>query len=92
MLLGIYKSFEELEENLTIEELHLILKADREREDRNHRVLAAVNGIDWGGTAGQSAEDAVEAAKRRAEAKLEAESTGRTEEQVELESMGIKFA
>lgn len=85
-LLGIWKSFEELEDSITIEELNLILKAEAEKEDRRNRVLAAVNGIEWGkGT--ESAEDAVERAKQRAEAA----AAGMTEEQYDLELLGIEF-
>lgn len=88
MLLGVYKSFEELEENLTIAEMHLMLKADAKKEERLHRVLAAVNGINWDEKGEvESAEEAMDRLARNAEAKL----NGKTDEQVELEAMGIKF-
>lgn len=87
MLLGIYRSVEELEEHLTIDELNLLLKAVADKEERQHRVLAAVNGIRWDEGNSESAEDAVERAKRKAQA----QSLGKTEEQLELESLGIKF-
>lgn len=87
MLIGIYKTFEELEDSLTIEEMNLILKADREKEERHFRVLAAVNGIEYGGNEAETAEEAVERLRRAAEA----EAQGVSEEQYELESLGIKF-
>ena len=88
MLLGIYKSFEELEENLTIEEMNLILKADAKKEERNHRILAAVNGINWDESSEtESGEDAMERIKRKAAAR----AAGKSEEEIELEALGIKF-
>lgn len=89
MLLGIYKSFEELEDNLTIEEMNLILKADAAKEERNHKVMAAVQGLPWGDseTTGESGEDAMARIKRKAAAS----AAGKTEEEIELESLGIKF-
>lgn len=88
MLLGIYKSFEELEDNLTIEEMNLMLKADSAKEERLHRVLAAVNGINWDGAATQeTGEDAMERIRKQAEAAHQ----GKSVEEIELESIGIKF-
>lgn len=89
MLLGIYKSFEDLEESLTMDELNLILKAEQAKEDRLFRVLAAVNGVPWGGSEGsnETGEDAMERIKRQALAIR----TGKTEEQMEFEEIGIKF-
>lgn len=88
MLLGIYKSFEELEDNLTIEEMNLMLKADAAKEDRLYRVLGAVNGIDWSSdTTQESGEDAMERIKKQAEAARQ----GKTVEEIELESLGVKF-
>lgn len=88
MLLGIYKSFEELEDNLTIEEMNLMLKADSAKEDRLFRVLGAVNGIDWGSAGKQeTGEDAMERIKKQAEAAR----LGKSVEELELEDIGIKF-
>lgn len=87
MLLGIYKSFEELENHLTIDEMNLLLKAGAKKEERLHRVLAAVNGIKWDDHAEDSAEDVVERLKKKADAAV----SGWTDEQIELEEMGIKF-
>lgn len=90
MLLGIYKTFEELEDSLTLEEINLLLKADKKKEERLFGVLAAVNGIEYGsgeeaGT--ETAEEAMERLRRNAQAQQE----GKTEEQVDLEALGIKF-
>jgi len=87
MLLGIYKSYEELEENLTIAEMNLLLKANAKKEERLHRVLAAVNGIKWDDEETGSAEEAVDRIAKNVDSKL----NGKTDEQVELEAMGIKF-
>ena len=45
-LLGHWKNFEELEENLSIDELNAVLNASRKKEEREMRFLAAVNGVD----------------------------------------------
>jgi hypothetical protein len=87
MLLGIYKSFSELEDHLTIDEMTLMLKADAEKEERNHKVLAAVNGIPWGGGKEETGEDAMERIKKEAAARI----AGKTVEQIDLEEFGIKI-
>lgn len=88
MLMGIYKSFEELEENLTMEELNLILKADAAKEERTFRVLAAVNGVPWGADGEvESGEDAMARIKKQAEAIR----LGKSVEELELGEIGIKF-
>lgn len=87
MLLGIYKSFEELEDNLTISEMTLMLKAEAQKEERLHKVLAAVNGIPWSGGSEETGEDAMERIKKEAAARI----AGKTVEQVDLEELGIKI-
>lgn len=88
MLLGIYKSYEELESHLTITEMNLLLKAKAKDRENHYKVLAAFQGHKWGEEeGGDSAEEAVERMMQRAEAKL----NGTTDEHVELEAMGIKF-
>lgn len=88
MLLGIYKSFEELEENLTLAELNLLLKAGAKRDERLHRVLAAVNGIKWDSDeTTETGEEAMDRIKKQAAAMMQ----GKTVEQMELEEAGIKF-
>jgi hypothetical protein len=45
-LLGHWKNFDELESNLSLDELTALLNASREKEDREMRFLAAVNGVE----------------------------------------------
>lgn len=88
MLLGIYKSFEELEDNLTLDELNLLLKAGAKKEERLHRVLAAVNGIKWDSDeTTETGEEAMERIKKQARAV----AMGKTVEELELEEIGIKI-
>lgn len=89
MLLGIYRSFEELEEHLTIREMNLLLMADAKKSERLHRVLAAVNGIKWGDESeAGSAEDVVEQMKKKAQLRADGIED---EEELDLAAMGIKF-
>lgn len=84
LLLGKWKNVEELEEVLTLEELEAIIKASREQEYRAQKFAAALKGVDL--DEGESdAQERFEKAKRRAEAKL----TGKSEEAIELEALGI---
>lgn len=89
MLLGIYKSFDELEDNLTIEEMTLMLKVHNEEKDSDRRFLAAVNGIklDEGGDAGELFDQM----QKEVEVELEAAATGKSEEEIDLAAFGIKF-
>lgn len=45
-MLGNWKNYEELESNLSLDELFAIIKASREKENREQRFVAAINGID----------------------------------------------
>ena len=45
-LLGRWKNYEDLEASLTIDELIATINALREKEDRDRKFLAAINGID----------------------------------------------
>jgi hypothetical protein len=45
-LLGHWKNFDELESNLSLEELMATLESLRGREDRERKFLAAINGVD----------------------------------------------
>ena len=45
-MLGHWKNFDELESNLSIDELMAVIKASREKENRNNKFLAAINGVD----------------------------------------------
>lgn len=45
-LLGHWKNYEELENNLSLEELQATLNAIRDKEKREREFLAGINGID----------------------------------------------
>lgn len=45
-LLGHWKNFDELESNLSIDELNAILEASRGKEEREMKFTAAMNGVD----------------------------------------------
>ena len=84
MLLGIWKNIEELEDNVNIHELEKIVEAAREAEFRRNKFLAALNGVDL--------EDGIETAADLVERKKEqiaARAAGKTEEEADLEKMGI---
>ena len=85
MLLGHWKNIEDLEASLNLEELELIVSAARDREERNNRWLAAVNGIDLSKHDQESAQERVEAAKRR----VEAMQSGKTAEEFEFDELGL---
>lgn len=88
MLLGMFKSFEELEDSITLDELNLLLKAGAKKEERLHRVLAAVNGIKWDSDeTNETGEEAMERIKKQARAVAQ----GKTLEELELEEIGIKI-
>lgn len=90
MLLGIYKSFEELEDNLTIEEMSLMLKVHAEERDSDRRFLAAVNGLKLDGEEGDAA-DLFDQMQKEVEVELQAAATGKSEEEIDLAAFGIKF-
>lgn len=84
MLLGIWKNVEDLEESLNLEELEAIVLAARDREDRNNRFMAAIQGIDLdAGT--KDTQSKFEEVQRRVEAKL----TGKSEQSLELDMFGL---
>lgn len=84
MLTGCWDNFNEMEEKLSYPELNLMVKALRDREEREFRVLAAVNGIELNKN---DKNEEFERVKRNAEARRR----GVTEEQVELEELGFKM-
>ena len=45
-LLGHWKNFDELESNLSIDELNAVLEASRGKEEREMKFMAAMNGVD----------------------------------------------
>lgn len=48
-MLGHWKNFDELESSLSIDELNAILNASREKQERDMKFQAAINGIDVDG-------------------------------------------
>lgn len=82
-LLGIWKNFDDIEENLTMEELQQILKSQAEKEERQFKAMAAINGIDL-----DEDEEAVtfEEVERRAKAKL----AGKDESTYTFEEWGFE--
>lgn len=84
-LLGHWKNFEEIEDNLTLDELQAILEASREQEYRRQKFAAALKGVDLDAQKGGSGDASFEEVKRRAEAKLR----GVSEEEIEFSEIGI---
>lgn len=85
MLLGNWKNIEELEESLNLNELKLILDSYREKELRNQRFFAAIQGIDLDKQQAKSAEEEFLKVQQRVEARL----AGINEETYELNSIGF---
>lgn len=83
-LLGHWKNFEEIEDNLTLDELQSILEASREQEYRRNKFAAALKGIDLDAQ-NKDSDSSFEEIKRRAEAKLR----GISEEEIEFSDIGI---
>jgi len=81
MLSGAWRNFDHIEEELTLQELVEIVKAQRAREERDYRMTAALKGIDLDKGKKQE-DDPVEAAKRRV-ALRRAEEAGLNEQQYE---------
>ena len=84
MLTGNWKNFEELENDLCIEELEALVHALREKEHRHFKMLAAVQGIDIDGEK-QEEGLTVEDIKSR----LAARQSGKSDEQWEVEELGF---
>lgn len=82
-LQGKWKNFEQLEEDLCLEELEAVLKAGRERESRLMKFYAAFKGVDLDG--GQDSKERFDAVQRRVEARL----SGKSEEELEFAELGI---
>lgn len=86
-MLGNWKNIEELEECLNLDELRLILQAERERELRSHKFFAALKGIDLDSEAAGSAEDRVREIKER----VAARQAGMTEQEAEFDVLGTDY-
>ncbi len=82
MLTGMFKTFEELEESITVEELHNLVEAQHDREYRGWKFQAGLKGIDLEAEANGSKFEEV---KKRAEARL----AGKTEEEASFSDFGI---
>lgn len=68
-MLGIWKNFEEMEENLTLGELEKLLEAKRDQDFQNKKFAAALKGVDLDEPSEKGA-SSFEDIKQRAEAKL----------------------
>jgi len=89
---GAWKNFEELEEELSLDELDEIILGIYEAEERRDKFVAAVNGLDYDGDSTESDNPqgtvSRETIERRAKLRLE----GKSEEEIEsadLESLGL---
>lgn len=80
---GHWKNFEQLEEDLSLEELEAVLKAGREKEYRLMKFQAGLKGIDLDGATDHK--ERFDAVQRRVEAKL----SGKSEEELEFAELGI---
>lgn len=83
LLLGTWKNIDELEESLTLEELHLVIDKAREKEHRMMKFYAAFKGVNLDEQT--DTKERFEEIQRRAEARLR----GKTEEELEWEALGI---
>lgn len=71
--------------SLNLKELEVVVSASREREEREHKFLAAIQGIDL--DANNDHKERFEEVKRRVEAKR----LGKSEEALRLEEFGVKI-
>lgn len=87
MILGIWKNIYELEESINLDELQCLLTAVREREHRQFKAMAAVQGIDIDeGKQEQREEDPVE----RIKMEIEAQKRGVTKDFLEMQMLGFE--
>lgn len=87
MLIGTWKSFDELEENLTLSELEAVLTQWHKQKEDERIFLAGLQGIDLSSSSEEDAKDRFEMTKRRAEAK----SKGEDPEEAEMKFFGIRM-
>lgn len=83
-MLGIWKNFEEIEENLTLAELEKLLAVKREQDYSDKKFAAALKGVSLDDNADNET-PTFEDVKRRAEAKAKGVST----ESLEFAEIGI---
>ena len=85
MLLGIWRNVEDLEDALSLPELETILTAARKEKESERKFMAAIQGIDLEKGNADDAKERFESIKRR----VAARKSGKSEEQLALEGMGI---
>jgi hypothetical protein len=83
-MLGIWKNFEEIEENLTLAELEKLLEVKREQDYSDKKFAAALKGVNLDDNDDNEA-TTFEDIKRRAEAKTK----GVSPERLEFAEIGI---
>lgn len=76
--MGIWKNVEELEESLCLEELELIIKKAREKEQREQKFMAALKGIDLDSSQ-EDNQERFEKVQKRAQAILQNKSADEVE-------------
>lgn len=84
---GMFKNFDELEDNLSLAELELLLSKARDVKHDEQRFAASLKGINLDSANRESQEEAFEKVKRRAQAKL----AGVSEEEIEFGEIGINL-
>lgn len=84
---GAWKSFEEIEDTLSLGELNQILDSSRKEKRDHQKFLAAIKGIDLDKGNKNNNTPEFEAIKRRVQAKI----SGQNEEQMALAEAGIKI-
>lgn len=73
-MLGNWKNIEELEETLNLDELRLIINAIHERELRQMKFFAGLNGVDLEKELGMNSQDKVDEIKARVAARQAGEN------------------
>lgn len=86
-MIGQWKNFEELEENLSLPELTAIVSAARDAERTRQKFAAALKGINLDDADEESAKSRFEAAQRKAEAML----NGMDEAEADFIGTGLGF-
>lgn len=87
MLLGIWKNVEDIEACLNLPELELVVSSARDRDERNQKFMAAIQGIDLDSGNKTSTEEIFDRSMNRARAKLE----GRSQEQIEMADFELGY-
>lgn len=80
--LGRWANFEELEENITLAELNTLVEHLRKKEHEHFKFMAALQGVDLDKN---RKDEAFEAVRLRAQAEI----TGKSEEELTLNKIGI---